>query len=254
MLADQKLQPRRGRGVEVGDRTDLLFAGNADSHQNGEKHHEQHRRHGWSDRVDAFGRGVVTVADQDAGRRVGARHGAGFATSLFGKKIVRLLDIALDGRGARGVGAVDPGRYLPIRAALDQAAEIRRNLDGKRDVVRLQALFHFIEVADRRLLGEGSRTREIGEIGSALRRVVVIKRCVGEIGHVAGDAEAEDQQHDEGAEEGEGEPHRIAHQRQRLALGISEDAPQRHEGRAAGRQSLRILQGLDQGICRGGRR
>ena len=184
---------------------------------------------------------------------VGARRGAGLPDSLFGEEIVRLLDIALDGGGARRVGAIDPGRYLPIRAALHQAAEVRRNLDGKRDVVRLQALFHFIDAADRRLFGEGSRTREIGEIGPALRRVVVVERRVGEIGHVAGNAVAEDQQHDEGAEEGKGEPHRIAHERQRLALGIGEDAPQRHEGRATGRRSLDFLQGLHLGGRRFGR-
>ena len=60
--------------------------------------------------------------------------------------------VALDGFCAGRHGAVDPHADLRAGAALEVAAEVRRNLHGKTDVAIAQAMLQLVVIGERRLL------------------------------------------------------------------------------------------------------
>ena len=122
------------------------------------------------------------------------------------------LQIAADGLGAKWHGAIDPGADPDRTSGLEVAAETGRNLDGGLDGSALQALFEIVIIGKRRLFHEISRAPQLLEVGPALVALVVIEHRKGQIVDVGRNSESEDQHHQRRAEQGEGQPNRIAEQ------------------------------------------
>ena len=151
LLAEQEFQPRHRRDVKIGDRAELLFAHDGERHENGGNQRELERdgaRNHGVDRVEIL---IVAEARLDRGRR--RRPSPDTMPRMAGSDEelqVDALQIAVDRLGAERHRAVDPDRDLGLAAALDVAAEARRNFDRGADGAALQSGAQILGVADRR--------------------------------------------------------------------------------------------------------
>ena len=150
LLSEQVLEPPRRRDVEVDHRAQLLFAHDADRHENRRYQEQQQRRDARHDRVDALERRVVHVPLFDIGRVLLRRGRSQSARGIPQHGVVHALHVLLDGIAAERHGAVHLRQDLRSRAPAEISAEIRRNLEDHRDVVRLQPLEGFVGGAGRR--------------------------------------------------------------------------------------------------------
>ena len=231
LLAQQKLEARRGRDVQVGNRAELLLAHHAQRrHHRGDQHQDHHddpRHHS----VGALECLVVAEPGLDRQRQ---RRGllAGATRELLQEPLVHAFDIAAAGLGAERHRPIQPHRYLGRSPAPQIAAEAGRDFDRELDLAGAQPRIQVSRVDQLCLLLEVARAGKVLQVSPALGRVVSIQRGVGEVLDVEGDAVAEHDHQQDRPEQGEGKPDGIAADLGRLALCISPDAREADQHRA----------------------
>ncbi len=128
LLAEDELQPRHRRDVEVDDRAELLLAHHRQRHQDRRDQRQQHGDGGGHHGVDAVEILVVAEPRLDRRRRHGGA-GAALLRQIGEVAAVHALQIAADGLGAERHGAVDPGADLGRRGCGARRGRSRRDLD-----------------------------------------------------------------------------------------------------------------------------
>ncbi len=155
-------------------------------------------------------------------------------------------DVLAKALGAVGGRAVDPGGDLARIALLEVSAEVGRDLQGDLDLMRFEPELHLIGSLARRVGDEVPGALEGREVGAALGRAIEVEVGEADVLDVGGDAEAEGEHHEGGADEGEQEADRVALDLLGLASAVGEHPSQaepgpEHRGRARGPPGRRAV-------------
>ena len=225
LLAEQELEARHRRDVEVRDRAELLLAHDAERCQHGGQHDEQQRDHRRHHRDDAHEALVVAVAELELGERRD-RH------ALAAREIAQVIEVhavhvASDRLAAVRHGAVARHADLDGAARAQVAAEIGRDPDRDGHLAAAQAPLQLGAVGDGRALHEVVRSLVGPRVVPALAAAVLIEHREAHVLHVHVEAVAEDQHQDQRAADREGEADRIAQQLEVLAPRVREQARRR---------------------------
>ncbi len=138
LLAHQVFELAGRRDVEVDHRAQLLLAHDGHRHENRRDQEQQQRWNTGDNRVDALECGIVHEAVLD----VGGVHlrGAGRQAGILEHRVLHADDVLPHGLAAKGICAIHLRQHLWRVAAAKVAAEVGRDLEDQRHVVRLQAL------------------------------------------------------------------------------------------------------------------
>ena len=150
------------------------------------------------------------------------------------------LHVTQDGLAAKGHGAIHPHCQFGIAAAFHVAAKAGGDLDRQAQFPRAHAPLQLPGGGQGRALDKIARAGEGGDVVPALGRLVPVQHGEGQVFHIQGDAVAENQHQQRGAEEGEGHADRVAQQFPRLAPGVGQQ-PLRAEGLVALRLPALVL-------------
>ena len=114
----------------------------------------------------------------------------------------------------------------PTIALMDVPAEVGRDLQGDFDLVRFERALHLLRGLARCVWDEVSGALECGDVGAALGRAIEVEIREADVLDVGGDAEAEGEHHEGGADEGEEQADRVAFDLLGLAAAIREHPAQ----------------------------
>src|SRR5690606_39671695 len=118
---------------------------------------------------------------------------ARFTGQLLQVGQVDALDVALDGVGAHGHGAVDPERDLRDRAAFEVAAEVWRYLHGQADIAAAQARVELGVAGQRGTFLEVAGAGDVQQVMMAGGGLITVEYGVAEVLDVEADAVAHDE-------------------------------------------------------------
>src|SRR5208337_4574330 len=246
LLTEQEFQARYRSRLEVGDRAGFHLAHDAERrHDRGDENQHHHDGAGHL-RIDALERLIVAVALLHIDQR--ERRGfAGEARGQVGEiALQHASEIAARRLGPERHVAADPGADLWRLLGDQVVAEVRRDLDGEFQFTAAQAGYDLIGGREVRLPVEVFRVFEAVQELPALERPVLIERRPAQMLDVEGDAVADREHQDDGIEQRKGDPHRIAHDLNRLParVGPKPGNAEAALARFRRREGLRLWRGL----------